>query len=39
MAELIPTRPSVIVSEENVILKNKDKGFGKHTVFEWKDGY
>ena len=26
-------------SEENVILKNKDKGFGKHTVFEWKDGY
>ena len=35
MAKLISTRPFVIVSEENVILKkNKEKGFGKHTVFE-----
>lgn len=32
MAELIPTRPFVIMSEENVILQSKEKGFGKHAV-------
>lgn len=32
MAELIPAWPFVIMSEENVILKNKERGFCKHAV-------
>lgn len=32
MAKLIPAWPFVVMSEENVVLKNKEKGFGKHVI-------
>lgn len=36
MAELIPAWPFVIVPEEYVILKNKEKSSGHHTMYSWE---
>lgn len=36
MAELIPTWPFVVMSEENVILENKERDFGNHVGLNCK---
>lgn len=32
MAELVPARPSVVMSEENVVLEDKGKGFRERVI-------
>lgn len=32
MAELVPTWPFVVMSEENVVLKNEEKGSSEHVI-------